>query len=117
MGIRNNARQIIVLNKDESEDHKSLIERRGKNKKAIEHYKTATFRYPSPREIQSLQTISHTWGTGDRYSKLAHEHYNEADLWWVIAWYNKRPTDAHLSAGDVVHIPFPIERVLSMIGV
>jgi len=33
-------------------------------------------------------------------------------MWWVIAWYNQKPTEAHFNVGDVVYIPTPLANVL-----
>ena len=46
------------------------------------------------------------------YSKLAHKHYGDSSLWWVIAWFNKRPTESHVTVGTVIVIPMPIQKVL-----
>jgi nucleoid-associated protein YgaU len=50
---------------------------------------------------------------GDRYWKLASRYYGDPKLWWAIAWYNQRPTEAHLKAGTKIFIPQPIDKVLS----
>ena len=43
---------------------------------------------------------------------MAAKHYGDPKLWWVVAWYNKRPTDAHYNIGDKVFIPKPLEKIL-----
>ena len=44
-------------------------------------------------------------------------YYDVAELWWVIAQFNQKPTDSHYSLGDVVYIPLPLEKVLTLYGV
>ncbi len=78
----------------------------------VQQYVTGEFGYPSIAAIKNLVTIPHIWKLGDRYYKLAHKHYGNSEMWWVIALFNKRPTEAHVSAGDVIHIPKPIEVVV-----
>jgi len=82
----------------------------------IKQYNTPTFRHPSVNDIEKLNVITHIWGTGDRYFKLADEYYHDPELWWIIALYNQKPTEFHLKLGDVVYIPTPLESVLLYIG-
>ena len=65
----------------------------------------------------SITEIEHIWKTGDRYYKLAHAHYGDSTKWWVIAWYNRKPTESDVSLGDVIYIPHPLDKVLSYLGV
>jgi len=44
---------------------------------------------------------------------LAAKHYGDPNLWWVLAWYNKKPTESHFSVGDTVYIPTPAEEVVA----
>jgi nucleoid-associated protein YgaU len=89
------------------------------NKKLIyvDHYTTPVLYQPTQEEFSSLQVVSHIWATGDRYHKLAHRYYNDSKLWWVIAWFNKKPTDSHVKNGDVIQVPFPLENVLTIFRV
>jgi membrane protein insertase Oxa1/YidC/SpoIIIJ len=68
--------------------------------------------YTSPKFItlpDSIREIIETrivvWQTGDKYFKLADEHYGNPNLWWIIASYNMAPTEAHLDIGDIVYVP------------
>ena len=79
----------------------------------IVHYSTSDMTYPNQKEMRNIQTVSHIWKQGDRYYKLAHKYYGESKLWWVIAWFNKKPTETHLETGDTVRIPLPLEAALS----
>jgi len=57
----------------------------------------------------------HIWRPGDRYWKLADRHYGNAEFWWVIARYNFAPTEFHVKAGNLIYIPYPLERALSIV--
>ena len=92
------------------EEFEGVFEERGV--KHVDQFFTPTLRHPTQKNIDNLKRVGHIWRIGDRYYKLAHKHYGDANLWWVIAWYNKKPTESHLSLGDVVKIPEPLERVL-----
>ena len=66
-------------------------------------------------DIEDIEIISHVWKQGDRYSKLAHKHYGDARFWWVLAWFNQLPTESHISYGDVVYIPTPLEDIIEIL--
>jgi|TARA_R110002124_G_scaffold109573_14_gene262536 hypothetical protein len=97
-----------------NEVYSELRETRGV--KVIEHYSSPTLKHPSVYDRSLVNMIPHVWTTGDRYYKLASQYYGEASLWWIIAWYNTAPTEAHLSPGELIHIPTPLNRVYDMLG-
>jgi hypothetical protein len=75
--------------------------------------------YDSPRigfpDLQAIQGLTSTpirWDVKSRLFNLASEHYGDPSMWWVIAWYNQKPTEAHFNVGDVVYIPTPLSSVL-----
>tara|TARA_R100001082_G_C4339080_1_gene149235 strand:- start:563 stop:904 length:342 start_codon:yes stop_codon:yes gene_type:complete len=86
-----------------------------KDLKFISHYGTPNFIYPSAEQMGNLSLTRHIWNFGDRYYKLAHKHYGDSTLWYVIAWFNKRPTDAHCFPGDVILIPKPLNVVFKFL--
>jgi len=94
--------------------YSELLENRGVTR--ILQYETPEFRHPTVDEIRSLQLISHEWRMGDHFWKLAAKHYGDPQLWWVIAWFNRRPTETMVSYGDVINIPQPLERIFQMYG-
>ena len=85
--------------------------------KFIRQYDSPRFSYPTESEINSLELFEHAWSRGDKLSKLAEKNYGDARLWWVIAWFNKKPAEPMYKIGDIVQIPFPLERVLNFFGV
>ena len=84
--------------------------------KFIRHFTTPVMRYPTDEEKASLTVIAQLWKTGDRFYKLAGEHYGDPRYWWIIAWYNKRPTEAHFKPGDSVYIPLPLHEIIEFLG-
>ena len=98
-----------------SETYEEQLDKR--NVRTIKHYTTAVLDYPTDEEKRYLDVRSHVWKVGDRFYKLAAEFYGNSEYWWVIAWYNRAPTEAHLNLGDVVYIPKPLETVLDYYGV
>ena len=100
----------VYLNDDDF--YEEVFEERGVS--SIRHYATPTLNHPSVEQVGSLNTIPHVWKTGDRYYKLAHKHYGDKTLWWLIAWFNKAPTESHLTTGQAIKIPLPLEAALSL---
>ena len=78
----------------------------------MRQYNSAIFRYPTPAQITTLNRVPHVWSSGDRFYKLAHKYYGSSTYWWVIAWFNKTPTEGSLKLGDTISIPLPLERIL-----
>ena len=97
------------------EEFEEILEERGVNH--IKQFPTPTLRHPTRRGKSSLNRVGHVWKIGDRYWKLAHKHYGDGKLWWIIAWYNKKPTEAHVKIGDTIVIPMPLDQILRQLGV
>lgn len=85
--------------------------------KFIRHYNTPKLKHPTAKQIGRLQPVGHLWVLGDRYFKLSHRYYGDSRLWWVIAWYNQKPTESHVKIGDTIYIPFPLDRILNVFNI
>ena len=107
MGIRYDNRGKKT---NSAEIHEKLLESR--DSQGIAQYSTPEFEPISLDTRYSLENIHHVWSVGDSYWKLANQHYGDSGLWWLIAWYNKKPTESHVKIGDSMAIPLPIERAL-----
>jgi nucleoid-associated protein YgaU len=94
-----------------SKQYSDFFSDRGVN--YIEQYTTPTLNYPTPGQISNLSLIDHTWGHGDMFYKLAYRYYGESKYWWVISWFNKKPTESHVVKGQKIIIPTPLEKILS----
>ena len=82
----------------------------------IRQFLTTMMAHITPDQMFDINAISHVWSLGDRYYKLADRYYGDPTLWWVIAWFNLAPTESHVSIGDMVLIPLPLEDVLDKLG-
>ena len=98
------------VTRNNNELYKEFFEDRGVN--FIRQFRSPELKYPTASEISSLEKVGHIWGVGDRYYKLAHKYYGSSTYWWVIAWFNKTPTEGSLKLGDTISIPLPLERIL-----
>ena len=92
--------------------YKKVIADRGK--KFIAQYDTPALRSLTEVDFGRIRKIGHIWNFGDRYYKLAYEYYGDPSVWWLIAWFNQKPTEADLKIGDAIYIPIPLERVMNL---
>jgi hypothetical protein len=87
------------------------------DKREIEYltqYKTKVF----SREFESsaIPYETHYWSHGDRYYKLANDFYGDFKLWWIIAAFNNKPSEADLTYGEEIRIPTSIGEISLAIG-
>ena len=108
-GNRNFLRDIIT---SDSLQRESVHDRRFVDEVKI--FSRQDLKEPSEEQLKQLTHIQRTVTMGDKMYKFSHEYYGSVDYWWVIAWYNRKPTDAHFYLGDDIFIPFPLERAISI---
>jgi hypothetical protein len=104
-----------ILN-NSNEYYRKLRQERN-NIKNIRQYETPILRHPSIAERANMETTQIIWSTGDRLYKLAQQYYNDVTLWWIIAWYNGRPTEVDFLPGDLITIPLSAEKVIETFGI
>lgn len=101
---------IVVSNQDET--YREFFNKTGE--KTIIHYGLIPFGDPASEEfLKGLEVFQHIYKVGDTLSKIAFKHYGNPKYWWVLAWFNSKPTDFDCKIGDTIFIPKPIERVVS----
>tara|TARA_R110002020_G_scaffold265148_2_gene479920 strand:- start:5330 stop:5668 length:339 start_codon:yes stop_codon:yes gene_type:complete len=109
MGIRYDGRLKIKSSKLGNEE---IFEPRGIEE--AEHYATPEFKPLENQERYSLVNEHHLWKVGDHYWKLAHIYYGDSSMWWLIAWYNQKPTESHVKIGDSIAVPLPLSKALKL---
>ena len=62
--------------------------------------------------LKKLTIATHIYKAGDKLNKIAFQQYGDPRLWWVIAWFNGKPTDLDCKIGDTLLVPHPLEEVL-----
>ena len=107
MGNRYDNRVIRTNGED---IYKDILDERGLKK--VKQYTTPILNDLNSEKRGSLDRIRHIWTVGDRLYKLAAEYYGDSEMWWVIGWYNQKPTESHFKIGDTLLIPLPLEEVL-----
>ena len=111
VGKRYENRKVINNSSENFED-----QFRARSVERINHYSTTKFKYPTAEEIGKLNIVSEEWKLGDRLYKYAYKHYGDVNLWWIIAWFNKKPTENDFEIGEEVLIPFPLEKIIKYFG-
>ena len=81
----------------------------------IKHYVTPIMSRITKKQRGSLAKTQHIWKTGDKFYKLANKYYGSPNYWWIIAWYNHAPTEAHVKPGRTLLIPLPLEKIISYV--
>jgi len=108
--------KLLPVNNVDEGYKKLYLYSRVNNNNIIRQYPTLNLKYPTSEQIQSYTIQTETWSLGDRFYKLANQYYGDSQYWWLIAFFNKTPTEQHLQLGDVVQIPLPLNVVLSDLG-
>ena len=107
MASRYDNRRLL---RNSNEIYFHILEERGLT--SIVQYNTSVFDKVTREERLGITRLQKVWTLGDRLYKLAAKHYGDPTLWWVIARFNYKPTDAHFKIGDMVYIPMPLETML-----
>lgn len=102
--------RVIFENKEEAYKE----QRRARGVKKIDHYNTAVLSPVLVEDHNRITIVAHTWSVGDRFYKLSQQYYGSTKYWWIIARYNGTPTEAHVSIGQQVKIPIPLEEILEI---
>mgnify|MGYP003338334864 CR=1 FL=1 len=89
---------------------------RARSVQSIKQYTTLKLTYPTTQEMEKLDILTETWKLGDRLYKYANKHYGDPSLWWIIAWFNKKPTENDFQLGEQVLIPLPLEKIFKHFG-
>ena len=102
-------RSIIINDNDSYKE--TFFDKRDIQK--LVQYDTARFYYPTTQERIDMATTPIIWDSSARLYNLANEYYGDPRLWWLIAWFNQKPTEAHYKVGEIVYIPTDILEVLN----
>jgi hypothetical protein len=101
------------INKDEGYD--DWFKSRKTN--SILQYMSAKLVYPTEEQMEKLNIVAHIWQNGDMFYKLADVYYNEPKYWWLIAWFNQKPTEAHVQFGEKIFIVTNHEQLIKIMGI
>jgi nucleoid-associated protein YgaU len=80
----------------------------------IEQYRTPEFLVYEQDVLDSVEFQKHEWKMGDTYWRLSSQYYGTPKHWWVIASFNRKPTESHISVGETIKIPFSLSEALQV---
>lgn len=101
----------LAVNKNDM--YFDLFEERGVKK--ITQFRSFSFKKVPQEVLDSIQTDDYIWKYGDTYWSLASRYYADSKLWWIIAGYNRKPSEALLKIGDVIKIPLSVSEVMQVL--
>lgn len=113
MALSRYKKEEIIKNNDQ--DYKKVFSSRfGPN--GMYQTTTRVFRHPTEEELMNIQYAKEIWGLGKRLYKLSNQYYNDSQYWWLIALFNKIPSEAEIEFGQVIKVPVPLNIVLNLYG-
>tara|TARA_R100001443_G_C3301331_1_gene165360 strand:- start:380 stop:733 length:354 start_codon:yes stop_codon:yes gene_type:complete len=101
----------VVENK--AGQYSNLFKRRGLKK--ITHYAAPKFYHLTDEQLQNIRVEPVIWRLGSRFYKIADEEYGDPNLWWIIAFYNRKPTDFHVKLGELIFVPLDWQLVYNAV--
>ena len=101
----------IAVNNNEM--YFDLFEERGVKK--ITQFRSFSFKKVPQEVLDSIQTENYIWKYGDTYWSLASKYYADSKMWWIIASYNRKPSEALLKIGDTIKIALSIAEVMRVL--
>jgi hypothetical protein len=60
--------------------------------------------------------VSHIWKYGDRLDRIAHKHYSDDTMWWIIAVANNITNPLDITIGKEILIPVDYNSVLEQLN-
>ena len=98
---------------NDEEQYNKMFKDRGVSQ--IEQHRTPEFVAVEKETLEEIETQSHYWSMGDTYWKLSSVYYGSPEHWWIIASFNRRPTEAHNKIGDKIKIPINLSEALQVV--
>ena len=95
------------------EQYDKLFEKRGV--KQIVQYRSPSAVYVTDEQISSVECHNVTWYLGLSFERLAADFYGDSTQWWVIAGFNRIPTESHVELGQVIKVPKSLADALQVL--
>ena len=80
--------------------YEKVLEERGV--KNIYQFRTKIF---DKIDLSTIPSTKYIWKKGDNLFKLANRFYSNKNYWWIISYFNQKPTDADFELGEEILIP------------
>jgi nucleoid-associated protein YgaU len=101
-----------AINQDQL--YEDVFEERGVS--SINQFVTPEFSRPSQEVLDSMSYKKYVWTVGDRYWRIAQRQYGDRSLWYIIARFNNKPTEAHIQPGDLIKIPTNVRMAVEVLS-
>jgi hypothetical protein len=75
-------------------------------------YESPILSYPTNEYMSKLNNSPLVWKATDKLYNISNQYYGSPSYWWVIAWYNKKSSEAEFKVGDIYYVPLPLDDVL-----
>mgnify|MGYP003139521412 FL=1 len=98
---------------NDKEQYDKLFEKRGV--KQITQYRSPSAKYVTDEELSSVECFNVTWYLGLSFERLAADFYGDPTQWWVIAGFNRIPTESHVELGQVIKVPKSLADALQVL--
>jgi|TARA_R110000822_G_scaffold8302_2_gene32835 hypothetical protein len=69
---------------------------------SIKQFRT---KYFNKIDMSQIPNTEYVWRKNDKLIRLSNRFFGTKDYWWIIGYFNQKPTDAHYETGDVLYIP------------
>lgn len=80
----------------------------------IDHYGLIMFGDPRNEDfLEGISVSEHVYSLGDTLAKIAYKQYGDARFWWLLAWFNTKPTDLHCELGEIIYAPHPVQEAVN----
>jgi nucleoid-associated protein YgaU len=100
--------KLTAVNSEEQ--YKKLFDKRGV--KEITQFRTPQI---EQEKLDSVSCNRHVWKYGDLFWKLSSKFYGDPQYWWVIATFNRKPTEGHVEIGELIKIPVDLAEALQVV--
>jgi len=95
------------------EQYDKLFEKRGVRR--IIQYRSPSDSFIPDEALATVDCWRVSWTAGVTYEKLAQQFYGDFRNWWIIAAFNRKPTESHAKHGDVIRIPKDLSLALRIV--
>ena len=98
---------------NDKEQYDKLFEKRGVKK--VVQYRSPKAKFVTDEEMSAIKCHQIVWTTGMSFERLAEKYYGDFRQWWVIAGFNRTPTESHVTIGQTIRIPKDIADALRVV--
>lgn len=98
---------------NDKEQYDQLFEKRGIRK--VIQYRSPAGNFTTDEEIAKIECHQVVWTSGMSFENLASKYYGDFRQWWVIAGFNRKPTESHVEMGETIRIPKDISEAFKVV--